>query len=106
VYWIASILGQKPDLTVVQTKDYIANPKPNGYQSRRLIIRVPVILTDQTDDVFVELQIRTFAMIFWAGVQHKLTYKYRSEIPDHLQSSTSDAYRPSTGAIALAQRFW
>jgi len=93
VYWIASMLGQQTDLTVVETKDYIDDPKPNGYQSLHLIVRVPVFLSDHTEHIFVELQIRTIAMDFWASVEHKLTYKYPSEIPDHLQGELDAAAR-------------
>ena len=75
VYWIASMLTKQPDVTLVQTKDYIANPKPNGYRSLHLIVQVPVFLSDHTELVYVEIQIRTIAMDFWASVEHKLFYK-------------------------------
>ena len=67
VYWIAQMLSDQPDITVVEVKDYIAKPKPNGYQSLHLIVQVPVFLSDRTVHVYVELQIRTIAMDFWDG---------------------------------------
>ena len=91
VYWIASMLTKQPDVTLVQTKDYIANPKPNGYRSLHLIIQVPVFLSDHTELVFVEIQIRTIAMDFWASVEHKLFYKYRQALPEHLVAELDDA---------------
>lgn len=93
VYWIASMLTQQPDVTLVQTKDYIANPKPNGYRSLHLIVQVPVFLSDRTEQVFVEIQIRTIAMDFWASVEHKLFYKYDRELPAHLKAELDDAAR-------------
>ena len=56
-------------------KDYIKNPKPNGYRSLHLLIEVPVFLTDRMEKVVIEVQIRTIAMDFWASVEHKLKYK-------------------------------
>lgn len=93
VYWIASMLTKQPDVTLVQTKDYIANPKPNGYRSLHLIVQVPVFLSDRTEQVFVEVQIRTIAMDFWASVEHKLLYKYRQDLPGHLATELDDAAR-------------
>lgn len=93
VYWVADMLSQQPDITVVQTKDYIANPKPNGYRSLHLIVQVPVYLSDRTENVFVEIQIRTIAMDFWASVEHKLSYKYGQQLPSHLQAELDDASR-------------
>lgn len=93
VYWIASMLTKQPDVTLVQTKDYIANPKPNGYRSLHLIVQVPVFLSDRTEDVFVEIQIRTIAMDFWASVEHKLFYKYDRELPPELKDELDDAAR-------------
>ncbi|MGC4153766.1 MAG: GTP pyrophosphokinase family protein [Propionicimonas sp.] len=92
-YWIASMLTQQPDVTLVQTKDYIANPKPNGYRSLHLIVQVPVFLSDRTEEVYVEIQIRTIAMDFWASVEHKLFYKYDRELPAHLKDELDDAAR-------------
>ena len=93
VYWIASMLTKQPDVTLVQTKDYIAHPKENGYRSLHLIVQVPVYLSDRTEDVFVEIQIRTIAMDFWASVEHKLFYKYDRDLPPHLKAELDDAAR-------------
>jgi putative GTP pyrophosphokinase len=84
VYWIADMLTGQPDVTVVQVEDYIAHPKSNGYRSLHLIVEVPVYLSDRTEQVEVELQIRTIAMDFWASVEHKIYYKYDGEVPSGL----------------------
>ncbi|MCD9153355.1 GTP pyrophosphokinase [Aeromicrobium duanguangcaii] len=83
-YRFATMLSQQQDLTVLETKDYIANPKPNGYRSLHLIVSLPVFLSDRTVHVPVEVQIRTIAMDFWASVEHRIYYKYRNEVPEHL----------------------
>ncbi len=90
-YWVADMLTRQPDVEVVQRKDYIARPKPNGYRSLHLIVRIPVFLSDRTEHVFVEVQIRTIAMDFWASVEHKLSYKYRDALPEHLRAELLDA---------------
>lgn len=90
-YWIADMLTSQPDVTVVQTKDYIARPKPNGYQSLHLIIRIPVFLSDHTEHVYVEVQIRTIAMDFWASLEHRIYYKYDREVPAHLVAELHEA---------------
>ncbi|ADG74103.1 RelA/SpoT domain protein [Cellulomonas flavigena DSM 20109] len=92
-YRVADMLAQQPDVEVVQCKDYIAHPKGNGYRSLHLIVRIPVFLSDRTEHVFVEIQIRTIAMDFWASVEHKLFYKYDGAVPDHLRSELLDAAR-------------
>src|SRR5690554_3714072 len=84
LYWVADMLARQPDLTVREVKDYVANPKPNGYRSLHLILDVPVFLSERTEHVTVELQVRTMAMDFWASIEHKLHYKYRREMPAHL----------------------
>ncbi|GAA1723523.1 GTP pyrophosphokinase family protein [Isoptericola hypogeus] len=93
VYWIAEMLSAQPDLRLLATKDYIANPKPNGYRSLHLILDVPVFLSDRTEHVPVELQIRTIAMDFWASTEHKLAYKYRTDMPPELAAELDDAAR-------------
>ncbi len=86
-YRFAEMLTRQPDLTVLATKDYIAAPKANGYQSLHIIVEVPVFLSDRTVQVPVELQIRTIAMDFWASVEHRIYYKYDGVVPSHLRDT-------------------
>lgn len=81
VYTVAKMLGRQDDVEIVRTKDYIAEPKPNGYRSLHLIVRIPVFLSDRVERVKVEIQMRTIAMDFWAAVEHELFYKYDGEAP-------------------------
>ena len=78
------MIQKQKDVTLVTCKDYIKNPKPNGYQSLHLIVSVPVFMSDREENVFVEIQIRTVAMDFWASLEHKIFYKYNKAVPDHL----------------------
>ena len=75
IYMLADCLLAQDDITLVSKKDYIKNPKPNGYRSLHLIIEVPIFLTDEKRAVRVEVQFRTIAMDFWASLEHKLKYK-------------------------------
>ncbi|MFY0407813.1 GTP pyrophosphokinase [Solicola sp. PLA-1-18] len=84
-YTVLEMLKRQPDVTVVQVKDYIANPKPSGYKSLHLIVDVPVFLSERTEQVRVEVQIRTVAMDFWASLEHKIHYKYHREVPAKLR---------------------
>ncbi len=79
-YSILAHLEQQDDLEVVTVKDYIANPKPNGYRSLHFIVRIPVFFLDGKKSVPVEIQIRTIAMDFWASLEHDLKYKSVHEI--------------------------
>ncbi|WP_010535003.1 GTP pyrophosphokinase [Brachybacterium squillarum] len=92
-YWVADMLAAQQDIEVLQVKDYIAHPKPNGYRSLHLIVKVPVFLSTHTELVPVELQIRSIAMDFWASVEHKLSYKYEKNLPEHLRAELDDAAR-------------
>lgn len=75
IYKLAELLIKQDDIRLIRTKDYIKNPKPNGYRSLHLILEVPVFLKDGKTPVKVEVQFRTIAMDFWASVDHKLRYK-------------------------------
>ena len=90
IYLIADLLSTQDDIEVLRTIDYIKNPKPNGYRSLHLIVRVPVFLTKGIEYVKAEVQIRTIAMDFWATLEHQLAYKigqdYSSEIYAELKS--------------------
>ncbi|MEK0317892.1 GTP pyrophosphokinase [Cohnella sp. 56] len=81
IYLMYEMISKQQDVTVLEVKDYVANPKPNGYQSLHLIILVPVFLTDRMEQVPVEIQIRTIAMDFWASLEHKIYYKFNAQVP-------------------------
>ena len=104
VYWIADMLSQQPDLEVLTVKDYISSPKPNGYRSLHLIVRVPVFLSEHTEHVPVELQLRTIAMDFWASTEHKLSYKYRKNLPARLRAELDDAAQVAAELDARMER--
>ncbi|TVX97682.1 GTP pyrophosphokinase family protein [Cohnella terricola] len=84
IYRINDMLRNQSDLKIVESKDYIQNPKPNGYQSLHLIVEVPVYMSDRQEQVCVEVQIRTIAMDFWASLEHKIFYKYNEAVPPRL----------------------
>lgn len=83
-YTIAGLLTEQDDIELVQTRDYIASPKPNGYRSLHLIVRVPVFLSEGKLLLPVEVQIRTIAMDFWASLEHQLRYKEAAHVPEEL----------------------
>ncbi|MBE6672987.1 MAG: GTP pyrophosphokinase family protein [Ruminococcaceae bacterium] len=80
IYTIADAFLAQDDIVLIARKDYIENPKPNGYRSLHLIVTVPVFFAEGKKDVKVEVQIRTIAMDFWASLEHQM--KYKQEIPD------------------------
>ena len=84
VYTVFDMLTGQSDVDVVEVRDYIANPKPNGYRSLHALIEVPVFLSDGQIPVLVEVQMRTIAMDFWASLEHKIHYKYQADVPQSL----------------------
>lgn len=81
---IADLLAQQDDLQILEVKDYIAHPKPNGYRSLHLVVDVPIYLTRGKVYVKVEIQIRTVAMDFWATLEHRIRYKASGEVPQFI----------------------
>ena len=75
IYVLADCLLQQDDIKLIEVKDYIKNPKPNGYRSLHLIVEIPIFLNDEKKNMRVEVQLRTIAMDFWASLEHKLSYK-------------------------------
>ena len=75
IYFLEECLLKQDDITLVERKDYIANPKPGGYRSLHLIVEVPIFLQNEKRPMKVEVQLRTIAMDFWASLEHKLRYK-------------------------------
>lgn len=83
VYRVAEMLERQKDLEIVKRQDYIKTPNYNGYRSLHLDIRLPVYLSDRTEFVGAEIQIRTIAMDFWASLEHDIRYKAdKSKLPD------------------------
>jgi len=91
IYKLSNMIRERKDITVIECKDYINNPKPNGYKSLHLIIQIPIFMSDRVEDVFVEIQIRTIAMDFWASLEHKIYYKYNKEVPADLLKELKEA---------------
>ena len=82
IYEVADMLIRQDDVKVIAVKDYIQNPKPNGYRSYHMIIEIPVFFSDSKKPIRVEVQIRTIAMDFWASLDNQLKYK-KSFIDDN-----------------------
>jgi len=95
-YRLFDLLTQQDDITVLAVKDYIADPKPNGYQSLHAIIEVPVFLSTGAVPVVVEIQFRTIAMDFWAALEHKIYYKYEGNVPAGLEAQLTEAAHIAT----------
>lgn len=90
IYEVAEMLARQSDINVLEIKDYIKNPKENGYRSYHMIIEIPVFFSDKTMNMRVEIQIRTIAMDFWASLEHELSYKkdieWSKEISEELRA--------------------
>lgn len=83
IYMLAEALLRQDDIVLVERKDYIAHPKPNGYRSLHLIVEIPIFLHNHTRRMKVEVQLRTLSMDCWASLEHKIRYKKnRADDPD------------------------
>ena len=86
IYDLADMLCGQGDVAVLRRRDYIQEPKPNGYRSLHLTVRIPVFLSTGSVGVPVEIQIRTIAMDFWASLEHQLRYKAEHTVPPSLRA--------------------
>ncbi len=84
IYKVYDLLRRQDDVKIIQVKDYIKNPKPNGYMSLHVHVEVPVFLSSGVVPTCIEIQIRTIAMDFWASLEHKIYYKYRNKAPQQI----------------------
>lgn len=75
IYLLSDCLLGQDDITLIEKKDYIAFPKPNGYRSLHLIVEIPIFLQKGKRNMRVEIQLRTIAMDCWASLEHQLRYK-------------------------------
>lgn len=80
IYLLAELLCDQEGVELVRAHDYIKRPKPNGYRSLHIVVKVSVNLSDGCHKVPVEIQIRTIAMDFWASLEHELRYKSKNKI--------------------------
>lgn len=90
VYLIRDRILSQDDVQIIEIKDYIASPKPNGYRSLHMIIRVPVYFMNKKQMIPVELQIRTTAMDLWASLEHDIKYKTLSKKEKSLDAQEVD----------------
>lgn len=97
IYMLADCLLQQDDITLIEKKDYIQNPKPSGYRSLHLIVSVPIFLKNEKRNMKVEVQLRTIAMDFWASLEHKLRYKKNipAQVADELAKELKDCAEQS-----------
>ncbi len=101
VYAVADALLKQDDITLIVKKDYIQNPKPNGYRSLHLIIEVPIFLQHEKHMVKVEIQLRTIAMDFWASLEHQMRYKKNFDFTPEMQEELLEC---ATLSAALDER--
>ena len=106
IYKLAESFLKQDDITLIERKDYIKNPKPSGYRSLHLIVQVPIFLQNEKKMVNVEVQFRTIAMDFWASLDHKMRYK--KELSDEeveiLQEGLYDCAKQSAALDERMQR--
>ena len=91
IYELKKMIETQKDIQVIEVKDYIKNPKPNGYQSLHLIVNIPIFMSAREALIPAEVQIRTIAMDFWASLEHKIYYKYDKDIPTKLTNELKEA---------------
>lgn len=108
IYQVAEMLVGQDDVRVIAVKDYIKNPKSNGYRSYHLIIEVPVFFSDGRQFIRVEVQIRTIAMDFWASLDHQLKYKKEvvddSEIGEELKACADVIAQTDEKMLAIRKK--
>lgn len=101
VYRVAEMLERQADIEIVKRQDYISTPNYNGYRSLHLDIRMPVYLSDRTEYVTAEIQIRTIAMDFWASLEHDIRYKVnKAKLPEGINEEMLEC----SGKIAEIDR--
>jgi len=84
IYFLAGIIREVPGGKVINEKDFVTNPKPSGYRSYHIIMKIDIYHSGITEALPIEIQIRTEAMNFWATLEHQAKYKYKNEVPRHL----------------------
>ena len=97
IYTLSEAFLNQDDITLIERKDYMANPKPNGYRSLHLIVEIPIYLHDEKKPMKVEVQFRTISMDWWASLEHKIRYKKDVKVPKDI----ADELRECAEAAAI-----
>lgn len=90
IYRLAGAFLRQDDVTLIEKKDYMENPKRNGYRSLHLIVAVPIFLHDEKKMMRVEVQLRTLAMDWWASLEHQIRYKKDVEVTQSMAMELRD----------------
>ena len=90
IYRVADYIKKQKDITLIKEKDYVKNPKKSGYQSIHLIVEVPVTYLEKTTKIRVEIQIRSFAMDYWAELDNQMCYKKSAGQIENVERETKD----------------
>ena len=101
IYTVANLLANQDDIKVINVKDYIKNPKPNGYRSYHMIVEVPVFFSKGKTPMRAESQIRTNGMDFWATLEHQLRYKKGIEEMDGYDAISDELMRSAQAVIEM-----
>lgn len=101
IYTVANLLESQDDITILQVKDYIKNPKPNGYRSYHMIVEIPVFFSSGKTPMRAEIQIRTNGMDFWATLEHQLRYKKGIEEMDGYEKISEELTRSAYQLIEM-----
>lgn len=104
VYRVAEMLERQADITILKKQDYIETPNYNGYRSLHLDICVPVYLSDRTEHIKAEIQIRTIAMDTWASLEHELKYKSKKEMPGYVVQELKNCAKSMADLDASMER--
>ncbi len=95
IHAVVQLLRSRKDMKIIQERDYITNKKASGYRSYHLVVEYPVQLVTGEKNIFVEIQIRTLSMNFWATIEHSLNYKYQGEFPKEINDRLKRAAEAS-----------
>ena len=90
IYTLAEAFLNQDDITLIEKKDYLSNPKANGYRSLHLIVEIPIFLHDKKKMMRVEVQLRTISMDWWASLEHKIRYKKDVVVPEELDNELKE----------------
>ncbi len=90
IYNLSDLICGIKGIRLIEAKDYIKSPKPNGYRSLHLLLEVPVFLSDRVEYLKLEVQLRTIAMDFWASLEHKIYYKFEKTVPSYITEQLKD----------------